>query len=61
MYQYDFAFENERINNSPYVMVKDKKRKNIEIVREGMVSDAGFVRNRVIDFERSSPRPDFVK
>ena len=58
-YDGDFVFQSERINNSPYVMIKDKE--GIEIVREGLVQEQGFNRNRVGSFSKSLKRPSFVK
>mmetsp|Transcript_25793 Transcript_25793/g.34483 ORF Transcript_25793/g.34483 Transcript_25793/m.34483 type:complete len:96 (+) Transcript_25793:1129-1416(+) len=48
-----------RINNSPYVLVKD--RDSLELVREGNVLEEAFVRNRAVDFEKLQSRPGFVK
>ena len=39
-----FIFKNERVMNSPYVMVRgsDKKEPSMELVREGLSVEEGF-------------------
>ena len=37
----EFKFKNERINNSPYVLVSDNKLHS-QLVREGLPQDEGF-------------------
>lgn len=54
----DFEFDNTRIMNSPYVLVKGKQHQ--ELVREG-IGDMGFFHNNSIDIAKHSKRPDFVK
>ena len=56
---YAFQFKNERINNSPYVIVREKM--NTTIVKEGLPQDEAFVRNRATQFEKTPARPPFVK
>lgn len=39
-----FIFKNERVMNSPYVIIRggDKKEPSMELVREGLVVEEGF-------------------
>ena len=55
-----FSFDNERVNNSPYVLVKDTEG-CLELVREGNIKEEGFVRNHVARFDKALARPGFVK
>ena len=46
-----FVFDGKRINNSPYVVVKDKG--HLELVKEGNPNELGFQHNGSINMQRS--------
>ena len=54
----DFKFNNTRINNSPYVLVKG--RQHLELVKCGAPNDIGFKHNHSINMKRSKERPSFL-
>lgn len=52
-----FVFENQRINNSPYVVVRDAC--HLQLVKEGQ-NEIGFRHNRSLNMKKTLKRPSFL-